>query len=266
MASVAVYACIGIDMDMSVLQSLRILLHKKPVIGSPKTACILLAGGSGSRMGGDVPKQFLMLAGSPVLVHSLLAFQKCRIIDEIVLVAREEDLTYCEILCQEYKITKCKKVVAGGKERSESAFHGLEAVSPSMEYVAIHDAARCLITPKQIIKVAKAAYAYRAATAATPVVDSIKTVNRYGFIERNIPRETVWAMQTPQIFHKVYYRAAWEKAKQSHQILTDDNMLMELIGQRVMVIDTGCDNFKITVPTDIQRAEAVLEARKGKEQ
>ncbi len=247
-------------------KKMRVALHKTPILGTPKTSAVILAGGTGSRVGANTPKQFLLLDGIPVLVHTLKAFQQCKSIWEIVLVTRKEDVAYCRSLVKQYGITKCTAVVVGGKERNESAARGCDAVNPKAVYVAIHDGARCLVTPKQITDVARAAYAYKAATAATPVTDTIKIVNSYGFIESNVKRETAWAAATPQIFHRVYYRMAQEQAKKETQTITDDNMLMELIGQRVMVVDTGNENFKITVPSDIQRAEAVLQGRKRKRQ
>jgi 2-C-methyl-D-erythritol 4-phosphate cytidylyltransferase len=131
-------------------------------------------------------------------------------------------------------------------------------VATECEYVAIHDAARCLITPKQIQEVANAAYAYKAATAAAPATDTIKRANQYGFIEETLPRDCAWCAQTPQVFHRAYYLGALKKAKKEKKCFTDDNMLMELIGQRVFLVDTGADNFKITVASDLARAEAVL--------
>lgn len=248
-------------MKFPVLQKFKIALHRRTIFGCPKTSAIILAGGIGVRMGENTPKQYLTLRDKPVIAHTLIAFQKCSSIRQIVLVAREEDIHYCEAICHQYDIRKCKKVVVGGATRNESAKCGLKAVDADAEYVAIHDASRCLITPKQIADVCNAAYAYKAATAAAPVVDSIKVVNEYGFIEHNVDRATAWCAQTPQIFHHVLYRGAMEKADKEGIVVTDDNMLMESLGQRVLVVDCGAENFKITVPSDLQRAEAVLDAR-----
>ena len=115
-----------------------------------------------------------------------------------------------------------------------------------------------MITPKQIAEVANAAYAYKAATAATPAVDTIKRANKYGFIEETLPRDCAWYAQTPQIFHRAYYFGALKRVEKENTTFTDDNMLMECIGQRVYLVDVGTDNFKITVPSDLVKAEAVL--------
>lgn len=247
-------------MDKAFVRRARVLLHRPPIV-APYTSAVILAGGNGSRMGSDLPKQFLSLLEKPVIVHTLLAFQKARLIKEIVLVTREEDVAYTRALCEQYGISKCATIVPGGKERFESARIGVMHTSPKCEYVAIHDAARCLITPKQIGEVAQAAYVYGAATAACPAVDTIKRANSYGFIEETVAREIAWSAQTPQIFHRAYYVGALEKAKKEAMHPTDDNMLMELIGQRVFLVDTGVDNFKLTVQSDLARAEAVLRQR-----
>jgi 2-C-methyl-D-erythritol 4-phosphate cytidylyltransferase len=246
---------------MKVVQRINTVLHLRGILPKPYTAAVILAGGSGVRMGSSTPKQLMMLCGKPVFIHTALAFQKCRLIDEIVLVVREEEVAAVKILCQRYGIKKCRAVVTGGETRQESAEHGFEAVSPKAVYVAFHDAARCMVTPSQIRDVALAAYAYRAASAGMRVTDTVKLVNQYGFIEKTVPREDVWLASTPQFFHKAYYGAAIKMAKEKNLDFTDDNALMELIGQRVKMVDTGNENFKITVSGDLDRAELILRRR-----
>ena len=237
------------------------VLRLKTLFRHPKTAAVLLAGGSGTRMGTETTKQMLPLRGKPVILHTLQAFQACRLIDEIVVVTRPEERLAVTRLCQTWGIDKCHALVLGGETRQASAERGLEALSADIAYIAIHDVARCLITPTQIARVLTWAYAYHAATAATPVVDTVKTVNAFGFITSTLPRETVWLAATPQAFHLPYYRAAVRYAQEKGLRVTDDNSLMEAIGQRVKIVDTGCENFKITHPEDLIRAEAVLKAR-----
>lgn len=237
------------------------VLRLKALFRHPKTAAILLAGGTGTRMGTETTKQMLPLCGKPVILHTLQAFQACRMIDEIVIVVRPEERVAITLLCQEWGIDKCHALVIGGETRQESAERGLEALSSDVAYIAIHDVARCLIMPSQIARVLTWAYAYHAATAATPVVDTVKTVNQFGFITSTLPRETVWLAATPQVFHLPYYCAAVRYAKEKNLRVTDDNSLMEAIGQRVKVVNTGSENFKITHPEDLIRAEAVLKAR-----
>ncbi len=246
---------------MNPIQRINTVLHLQRVFPAPRTAAVILAGGSGTRVGADTPKQLISVCDKPVLIHSALAFQKCRLIREIVIVTRAEDCAVVEALCRYYGITKCSRVVPGGTTRQESAALGFGAVSPKSAFVAFHDAARCLVTPAQIRDVALAAYAYGAASAATKATDTVKVVNCYGMIEKTLPRNEIMLAATPQIFNYVYYKAACVAAEEKGTVVTDDNSLMELIGQRVKLVDTGAENFKITVPSDLLRAEAILKLR-----
>ena len=148
---------------------LRVALRRRP-----RTAGVILAAGSGTRMGGEVPKQFLPVCGVPILIRSVRAFDACPVVDEIVIVTRETDIEAVKALCAEYQISgKLKAVVAGGDTRQKSAFLGVEATAKPCRYVAIHDAARCLVTPDVIRSVVETAYRRRCATAAYPVTDTL---------------------------------------------------------------------------------------------
>ena len=229
----------------------------------PYTSAVLLAGGKGSRMddGDTRTKQLKILSGKPVIIHTLSAFEKCKYIDEIVIVARKEETDEVKRLVSEYGIKKVSGVVEGGSERSESAFLGLKGVSRKAEYVAIHDVARCLITPEAISDVVSAAYAYRAARAGCRVKDTVKRVNSNGFIIDTPKREELWLAQTPQVFSLHMYRAAANAVKNEKISVTDDNMIMEHIGQRVKMIDTGYENIKLTTKEDLEYCELVLRKR-----
>ncbi len=230
-----------------------------------KTAAVILSAGSGSRFGGDIPKQFVEIAGVPILIRSALAFEACPDIHEIVIVARAEDVSATYALCREYGLTKLTAVTAGGETRQDSALKGVEAVGKRIGYVAIHDAARCLVTPEIISEVARAAYRYRAASAASPIHDTVKLADKYGFIQKTIDRECLMAAETPQIFERSLYRAAAYTAKDKGTAVTDDNSLFEAIGQAVKLVGSGYENFKITTPTDRLHAEAVIRERERKE-
>ena len=229
---------------------------------SPRTAAIIVAAGNSTRMGGKISKQFLELCGKPVLAHTLLAFQKARCIDEIVVVARADDLQAVWKLAHTYGIKKLTAVTRGGDTRAASVRRGFQKVHPKTRFVAIHDGARCLITPAEIGKVCRAAYRYRAATAATAVTDTVKTVDRYGFIQSTVDRKKVYLVQTPQVFHADLYRAAL--AYNTDDSITDDNQLMEKIKYPVKTVDFGKNNLKITTPDDLSRAEFVLANREVK--
>lgn len=240
---------------------LRWLSRKK----RPFTTAILLAGGIGSRMKREdgKTKQMLPLCGVPVLVHTARAFEECPYIDQIIVVAREEELSCVRDMMVEYGIKKFYRAVAGGATRQLSALAGFEAIDgEKSRFVAIHDVARCLITPGQISDVVAEAYATGAAAAACRVHDTVKRVNGDKFVLETIDRETLWLAQTPQAFSATLYRAAAYTAKMADFAATDDVMLCERIGQAVRLVDCGEENFKITTDADLLRAETILRMRK----
>ena len=234
----------------------RVIGGKDP---SPFTSAIIVAAGNSTRMGNKKQKNLLQINGSPVLAHTLIAFEKARNIDEIVVVTRAEDIESVWEIKDTYHISKLKVVTRGGSTRAKSVQKGFAKIDPHAKYVAIHDGARCLITPEDITKISRAAYRHRAATAATPVTDTVKIANSRGFIASTTDRNKVFLVQTPQIFHTDLYRAAL--ANVDDDDLTDDNQLMERIGYPVKLVNIGKHNLKITHPEDIALAEFILKSR-----
>ena len=229
------------------------------------TVAIILAGGSGKRMGNPIPKQLREIKGIPVIVRSLQAFQECKEVRSIIVVSREDDIpTICD-LCKTYNISKLKKIVPGGKTRLLSAYMGFEAIESRENLIAIHDAARCLITSEQISEIIEKAGAYGAAIAACSEKDTIKQVNEKGVIVSTIDRNNIYHAQTPQIFERRVYENALYKAIKNDIEITDDAQMVELCGDKVMVVDCGPDIFKITYERDMIVAELVLERRQNKE-
>ncbi|MBQ8357107.1 MAG: 2-C-methyl-D-erythritol 4-phosphate cytidylyltransferase [Clostridia bacterium] len=226
---------------------------------SPFTSAIIVSAGNSTRMGATVSKQFLAVKGVPVLARTLLSFQKARYIDEIIVVARAEDIESVWQLADRYGISKLQAVTRGGSTRALSVRRGFRKINPKSRYVAIHDGARCLTTPQQIGKVCRAAYRHRAATAACGVTDTVKMANKRGFIASTVDRDKVFLVQTPQVFHADLYRAAL--AHVDDDFITDDNQLMERIKYPVKLVNFGKDNIKITTPDDIARAEFILSQR-----
>lgn len=254
---------------MSVFEKASFVFRLFARIRRPRTAAVILAAGLGTRMQNDGgrTKQLLLLEGKPVFLYSVLAFDAAPSIDEIVLVLRKEEIPFVKTVLKTTDIKKPLRIVVGGKTRQDSARRGLEAVSKKMRYVAVHDAARCLITPEMIERVAKAAHTHRAASAGSPVTDTVKQVSEAGFVERTLDRATLFRAQTPQIFEKKLYYAATYAALDRKETVTDDNMLLELFGQTVKMVDCGYENIKLTTPSDLIFARAILAAReeeKGK--
>lgn len=226
------------------------------------TAAVIAAGGDSSRMNG-INKQFAEIDGIPTLARSIQAFENADCIKEIVVVTRKDDISAVIELCEKYKFKKVIAVVPGGSSRQESVWLGFSEISDSTEFVAIHDGARCLVTPEMIEKVCREAYIYRAATAANRVSDTVKRTEKGGFVEETLDRNRIWLAQTPQVFDSNLYRAAAHIARESGFVGTDDCSLVENIDfKAIRLVECGRENIKITTPGDILFAKAILFARK----
>ncbi len=226
----------------------------------PYTAAVLLAGGVGSRMnsGSGETKQWMTLNGKPILYHTVSAFERCPYIDEIIIVCRREEIKRAAELVRTHGFSKVRRIVVGGKTRQHSAYNGAKRVSNGIKFVAIHDVARCLITPDDICAAVSAAYSYRASVLVGPVRDTVKRVGKDGFVRESLDRETLFFAQTPQVFSLPMYIGAATSALKSGYTVTDDSMLLEYIGQRVRAVEAKEENFKITTAADLLPAEAVL--------
>ena len=206
-------------------------------------------------------KQFISLKGVPVVARTVLEFEKSPCIDEIIIVAKKEEIELYDGFAEKYSITKPLKIVEGGETRQESARFGSDAVSQKAKYVAIHDAARCLVTQDMIYKVCHGAYLHEAAILAIKAVDTVKIADKNAFIENTPERKLTWQAQTPQVFKTNAFRAAAYVARDEKIEGTDDASLLEHIRIPVKLIEGSRENIKITEPCDIYFAEAVLRAR-----
>lgn len=218
------------------------------------TAAVILAGGSGTRMGMDVTKQRLILHGKSLLYRSVLAFSECRDIDSIVVVVRADEIDFAS--AELSGLPKLHAIVTGGDTRAESAECGFLAIPDTADYVAIHDAARPLIKPSDISLIVKCAQKFGAATAASSVTDTIKLVNSEGGIISTVDRDTLRRAETPQVFSVALYKRALNEAR--GEAVTDDNSLVERLGETVRCVDIGGYNIKITTPIDLKYAEFLL--------
>ena len=235
---------------------------QKTIIGN-HTAAVILAAGSSTRMGKGVNKQLQPLRGIPVLAHTLMAYQRCALIREIIVVARPQDFEAIYQISKTYGIKKLRHIVSGGPSRQVSAERGVAKVSDQTKYVAIADGARCLTTPEQIAKVCLRAYRHKAATAGHLINDTIKRANAMGGIQETVDRTGLWQVQTPQIFHTSLYAAALQRAKSEGYEVTDDNSLVEKLGYRIQLVECGGENLKITTKEDLALAEAILSYREA---
>ncbi len=233
-----------------------------------KTLAIIPAGGAGRRMGGGVPKQYLLLAGVPVIVRTLQAFQSAPTIDDIYLVVPEGDIPDVrqEIVAIN-GLSKVSMVIAGGVERQNSVRNALLHVCDDHEIILVHDGVRPFISADLIRNVVTAAVEFGAATVGVPVKDTMKEVRADGTIVKTISREGMWLTQTPQAFQRPIILAGYEKAVQEGFFGTDDASVVERMGVPVRMILGASDNIKLTTPEDLVRGEAILrrflEAREG---
>ena len=226
-------------------------------------SAVIVAAGNGTRMGSvhKTTKQLADLDGIPVIVRTLLQFDQCPFLNEIIVVARQEEIGCYDGFVKQYGIQKLNKVVAGGETRQKSVMEGLKNVDDRSEFIAIHDGARCLVTPEMIERVFKEAYLHGAATAAELPRDTIKRAASNGYIQETIDRTMLWHAQTPQIFKTDLYRAAAYMAAEEGVAVTDDCMLVERIGVRIKLVDCGHENLKLTTPDDFYLASAILRLR-----
>ena len=227
------------------------------------TTAIIAAAGLSERFGGSVTKQMTELCGKPILVHTLLAYEETECIHEIIIVARPDEIPFWLEVCSKHGISKVTKIVKGGASRQESVLNGLDAVSDKSKFVAIADGARCLVTSEQITAVCRAAYKYKAATAAHRSTDTVKIADKNGFIDSTADRNTVWLAQTPQVFRTKLYRAAAYTALKKGFEATDDNSLVENVGHPVRLVECGAQNIKITTYEDMAVAEGVIRDRQN---
>ncbi len=253
---------------MKFTRCLSRLVRAVTLRGRPHTSAVILAGGSGLRMGdtGGVAKQWMPLGDKTLLEHAVAAFEACPHIDEIVVVVRRGEGQKTAELLRDAKVEKVRAVVSGGKTRQQSAYRGARKVSAKTRYIAIHDAARFLVTPEDISAAVLAAYSDEAASLGVPVSDTVKRVDKKGYILGTQDRSELWLAATPQVFAYPMYMAAATSAMKWGTAVTDDNMLIESLGQRIRMVDGPSAALKITRREDLDIAEAILAARdKAKE-
>ncbi len=249
---------------MAITKKIASLLRAIAGTPDPKnfTTAVICAAGSSTRMGGDTTKQFMELDGMPVVARTLLAYEAASTIHEIIVVAREDELPLYADFVETYGLTKLTKLVSGGETRQDSARNGSDEVDKRCKFIAVADAARCLITPAEIEKVCHAAYQWQAASAGIKATDTVKIVDTSAFIESTPDRPYVWLAQTPQVFALPIYRAAAYVCRDEDFKATDDNQMVEHIRMPVKMVATSRENIKVTEPEDLLFAYAILEARK----
>jgi 2-C-methyl-D-erythritol 4-phosphate cytidylyltransferase len=219
---------------------------------------IIVAAGRGERMGGDVDKAFLSLGPKPVLAYSLVAFQHCDDIDEIIIVVRKERVDSARSMAQMFGCTKVVKVVAGGAKRQASVANGLEALGADTRVVAVHDGARPCVTPRMISDTVQSALSHGSGVAAVKVTDTVKYVERGLTVTRTIDREKLWLVQTPQAFEVDLLKQAFEEVRKRKATVTDEASAVELLGKEVRLVPVSATNIKVTMADDLLMASTFL--------
>ncbi len=222
-------------------------------------SAIITAAGAGKRFGEEIPKQFALLDGKPVLFYSLEAFSKSELIGEIVVVVPENWVGYTEKeIVEKFGFSKVKKIIPGGAERQNSVENGFNSLSGEPEIVAVHDGVRPFVTVEIIETVIREASRCGAAVAALPSKDTIKKSSPARFIENTVPRDSLWFAQTPQAFSHDILRNAYVKASEDGFTGTDESLLVERTGVEVKLVEGSPYNMKITTPEDLRIGELLV--------
>jgi len=221
-------------------------------------AAIIVAAGKGTRMGPNVDKLFLPLHGRPVIAHTWQRFDRLPEFQEIILVVRDGMQDAFRELAQEQGFTKPVRFAVGGKERQDSVWNGLEALSPQTRIVAIQDGARPCTPVSVILDSIVEARTYGAAVAAQPIVDTIKESEDGKAVLRTLDRSRLWAVQTPQTFQVEVIRQALAEVRRRGLLVTDDTAACELTGHPVRLVSCTQPNPKVTRPDDLPYFEYLL--------
>jgi 2-C-methyl-D-erythritol 4-phosphate cytidylyltransferase len=221
-------------------------------------SAVIVAAGRGTRMGPDIDKLFLEVAGRPVVAHTWARFDASSCIGEIALVVRAGMEDAFREMAAQFGFKKAHRFVAGGAERQDSVWNGLQALGPDAEIAAVHDGARPCVAEELIAATVQAARETGAAVAAQRITDTIKESADGSVISRTVDRSKLWSVQTPQTFRVEVLRRAIATARERGLNLTDDTAACELIGQPVRLIESRKPNPKVTVPADVPFIESVL--------
>ena len=224
-------------------------------------SAIIVAAGIGARMNDNVRKQYLSLAGRPVVSHALVAFDKCVQVENIFIVVPHEDFDYCrKHVLEPLELIDKVNLVAGGEHRQKSVYNGLLEVDKKTNTIVIHDGVRPFVQSEDIKVCIKGSKYFGACITGVPASDTLKLVGKSGIIEKTIARDTVWLSQTPQAFQYDLIMKAHESARQEGYVGTDDAMLVERMGKEVKIIRGRRSNLKITTRDDLIVARAMFGA------
>lgn len=217
---------------------------------------VIAAGGSGQRFG-KANKLFVKLSGIPVFIHSIISFSKLVPLENIIISAPEQDIPDYKNKLSEYSLGKVK-LTPGGTTRMESVFNALNEFPDSIDFVAVHDAARPLADTSVLQQCRQIFDCFGSAVAAKPLVNTLKRADKEGIVTETVDRSGLWQVETPQAFRFCELKAAYKKAFSENVFFTDDSGVMEYSGYKVKLFENRRFNIKITYPEDVKTAEAFL--------
>jgi len=219
---------------------------------------IIVAAGKSERMGSNTDKAFLNLGPKPVIAWSLLAFEQCQEIDQIVLVVRKDQVLAAKSVNQMFGISKIRIIVAGGGRRQDSVLNGMKEMDPETKIVIVHDGARPCVTPDLISETIKSAKRNGCGVAASRIWDTVKYVERGTTVDHTVDRTKLWSVQTPQAFNADLLRRAYRAVEEQKVTVTDEAGAVELIGEPVRLVEWLRPNIKITTAEDLPLAAAAM--------
>lgn len=213
---------------------------------------IIPASGSGTRFGGNIPKQFMKIEGKEILAHAISAFHQIRSVDEIIIATRQEYFERIKLIIRKNNYFKIKRIVEGGKLRQDSVFRALMNLDCSEnDFILVHDAVRPFVDREKILEVIKAVKKYNCVILGLPVSETLKKIDKKNFVDKTVERQNVWSIQTPQAFRYDILKKSFEKANGDNFTGTDESSLAEYSGYKVKVIEGTKENIKITHRSDL---------------
>lgn len=223
------------------------------------TSVIIPAAGFGERMGATIGKQFLLLNGKPILVHTLERFQHCDAVSEILVATQRSSFSLIEEIKVKYSLSKLKSPVDGGQRRQDSIANALKYIDDNAEIISVHDAVRPFVHFKEIIQSIETAKYFGASVVAVRAKDTMKQASTDGRVEKTLNRSSLWSVQTPQSFQRKILFDAYEFAGKNSVTATDDSFLAEQIGILPIIVEGSYENIKITTPEDLLFAELLIQ-------
>jgi 2-C-methyl-D-erythritol 4-phosphate cytidylyltransferase len=222
-------------------------------------SAIIVAAGDSRRMGFD--KLFATIAGKPIIAHTIDAFERVDCVGEIIVVGRKDRLDQIRTVVRDENCKKVRSIIPGGKHRQDSVRFGLDHLETDAKYVAVHDAARPLITAEQIDRVFEQCRIHMAASLAEPISDTLKYADSEFCVSGSVDRHQLYAMQTPQVFTRQLIEEAYRAVRKENVSVTDEVSAVERLGHKVVLVPNDSLNFKVTYPRDLALAEFVLTQR-----